>query len=370
MNVIAFIFALALSGTEDRCQEAQPAMPITSPRTPKASRRSATPPTGVRRGLTTAEMDPNFRSALLQLQASLPLITAELEEHTLGEALDRYVDEHLYVDGLKPSTIEWRERTIAVLRRWEHRPAAGRFRDVAAQLYREARETGLKEATPSMQVNTLSRVLNLAKTWGWRHDDHDLKGLCRVRSGRRTGVVLPEHLAAIGRGLDELDERPRIHVACECVRFVLLTGWRVSEAASIEWALADAKRSTIHLPDTKTGAQTRVVASLAWAVVRRQPKTSRWVFPRRRGDGPIHRRQVLEALQRACKLGGVPRYVVHLLRHTFASTGSQLDLPSVNLSPALGHTVEWQTTQYQHARTKDVKRAVNKVSREIKKAVG
>src|SRR5687767_15595130 len=63
MNVIALVFALAL-GTEERCQEA-PAMPHSSharareesPRTPKASRQTATSPTGDRRGLTTARMD-------------------------------------------------------------------------------------------------------------------------------------------------------------------------------------------------------------------------------------------------------------------------------------------------------------------------
>lgn len=312
-------------------------------------------------------MDPNLRAALATIQQTL---LADVEPpHTLGEAIERFRAEHLLVGPNKPSTIAWRESTLRVLARWEHRPIAGRFRDVAAQLYQEARAKGLKEATPSLQVNTLARVLNLAKSWGWRQDEHDLKGLCRVRAGRRTGVVVPEHLAAIGRGLADLDERPRRHVAAECVRLVILTGWRASEAAAVTWANVDASRSTVHLPETKAGPQTRAIAADALAVILRQPKIEAHVFPRRRGGGPIHRRQVLAALQDACELGGVPRTVVHLLRHTFATVGAQLELPTSLVADALGHSVEQQQT-YVHPRVEDVKRVCDRVAGEIRKAVG
>lgn len=323
--------------------------------------------TGSAPRLTGMGMDTNLRTALLTIQQTL-LADAE-PSHTLGEAIARFRGEHLLVSSNKPSTIAWRESTLGVLARWEHRPIAGRFRDVAAQLYQEARARGLKEATPSLQVNTLARVLNLAKLWGWRQDEHDLRGLCRVRAGRRTGVVVPEHLAAIGRGLAELDDRPRRHVAAECVRLVIMTGWRASEAAAVMWQNVDASHSTVHLPETKAGPQTRAIAADALAVIVRQPRDSEWVFTRRRGGGPIHRRQVLAALQDACEIGGVPRTVVHLLRHTFATVGAQLELPTSLVADALGHTVEQQQT-YVHARVEDVRRVCDRVAGELRKAVG
>lgn len=331
---------------------------------------SHTPPasvTGSSRRLTATGMDNDLRAALHTIQRSL--LATDEPAHTLGEAIARFRGEHLLVGPNKPSTIAWRESTLRVLARWEHRPIAGRFRDVAAQLYQEARDRGLKEATPSLQVNTLSRVLNLAKSWGWRQDEHDLRGLCRVRAGRRTGIIVPEHLAAIGKGLAELDEKPRRHVAAECCRFVLFTGWRVSEGCEIERANIDAARSTVHLPDTKTGPQTRVIAALALDVLQRQPHVGPYVFPRRRDNGPIDRRQVLAALQDACEIGGVPRAAIHLVRHTFATVGAQLDLSPQFMADALGHTVEQQQT-YVHPRVEDAKRVVDQVAQQMRKAVG
>jgi integrase len=317
---------------------------------------------------TAIGMDQNLRAALATIQQSL---LATEPSHTLGEAIERYRAEHLLVDGNRPSTVEWRERCLANLGRWRKRPVEGRFRDIAAQLYQEARDRGLKEATPSLQVNTLSRVLNLAKGWGWRSDDHDLRGLCRVRAGRRTGSLTGEHLEAIAGALVELDQRPRLHVACECLRLVLFTGWRVSEAADCEWAHVDARRGTVHLPHTKTGPRTAVVCRDALDVIARQPSrsNSRWVFPRRRGDGPINRRQVLGVLAAACEIAKVPHAVVHLLRHTFATTAAQLELPTVTVSAALGHSTDWQSSQYQHVREADVRNTVERVAAELRKAV-
>lgn len=106
----------------------------------------------------------------------------------------------------------------------------------------------------------------------------------------------------------------------------------------------------------------RAVALLELLRMQRSRGRSSWVFPRRRGDGPLNRRQVLHALQAACERAHVPATVVHALRHHFATVGVQLDLPTTPMSLALGHSTEWQTTEYQHARRDDVRRAVAKVA--------
>lgn len=43
---------------------------------------------------------------------------------------------------------------------------------------------------------------------------------------------------------------------------------------------------------------------------------------------------------------------------------------TVALAPALGHTVEWQTTEYQHVGHREVSRAADRVAAELRKAVG
>lgn len=72
----------------------------------------------------------------------------------------------------------------------------------------------------------------------------------------------------------------------------------------------------------------------------------------------------------ACERAGLPRYAVHVLRHTWATVGAQLELPTVSVAPALGHTVEWQTTTYQHLAVEHVRRASTRIADELRKAVG
>lgn len=64
----------------------------------------------------TRSMTPAQRTALQQL-----LFESNTESHTLGEAIDRYRTEHLYVDGLSSNTIAWREAAIVRLDRWRGR---------------------------------------------------------------------------------------------------------------------------------------------------------------------------------------------------------------------------------------------------------
>ena len=298
------------------------------------------------------------RAAAAQLL--LTLDSDKPERHTLADAIERYRSEHLLVDGIAQNTIAWSERALLVLGRWGKRPIDGRWRDVAGTIYREAREAGLKEATPSLTVNRLARVLNLAKSWGWRTEDHDLHGLCRVRSGKSTRVLVLGERMGLNRALDELDTE-RSSVAASCVRFLLHTGWRVSEAASMEWLNVAPDLCSVFLPSTKAGPQTRAIGAAASEVLRLRSRAGRWVFPARRAEKPIGRRSVEDAMQRACALAGIRGASCHALRHTRATVAAQLQLPTTSVSLALGHTVEYQTAEYQHVELDDVRAAASAV---------
>lgn len=290
----------------------------------------------------------------------IEMLLAELEDehatecHVLGEAIERYRHEHLLVDGLAQNTIAWRELTCTRLRDlFGDRDVDGRWRDGAAQLYRD-----LPAATASMCCNTLGRILNLAHTWGWRDAEHDLKGLCRIRSCARQRVLMLRERQALLAALDGCDT-PRTHLAAEVVRFVLYTGWRVTEAVGIEWAHVAEGLDTVYLPTTKAGAQTRAIGPEASAVLERQPSrfASPWVFPARRGDRPVNRRQPEQVMAEACRRAGIHGASLHTLRHTRATVSAQLQLPTTSVALALGHTTEYQTSRYQHVDLDDVRAA-------------
>lgn len=315
---------------------------------------------------TVEGMHPHRVQAVRHAQTSL--FPTDPEPHTLAEAISRYRLEHLHVDDLAQNTIAWREAALLELADWADRPIAGRWRDVGAELYARARRRGRSEAVASLHCNTLARVLNLAESWGWRQGGHDLKGICRVRSRRRVVHIQVEQLEAIGRALVELGDRERLAVAADAVRLVFLTGMRASEAAGLRWAEVDFDQKLIHLEQSKTGPRPVILADVAVGLLRslHARRVSAWVFTRRRGDGPLHRRQLLHALTEACARARVPKLVVHGLRHYFATVGGvQLELPGPSMAIALGHSDAWQTSQYQHPRLEDVRRVVDKVASKI-----
>lgn len=286
-------------------------------------------------------------------QLLLALETDEAPMHNLAEAIDRYRLEHLLVDGLAANTIAWREVALRTLReRYGKRSLTSRWRDAAALLYRD-----LTPSMASQAVNTLGRLLNLSRQWGWRTEAHDLAGLCRIRSTPRDRVLSLAERRALLVALDQADT-PRTRVAAEVVRFALHTGWRACECTNLAWRHVAADFGSAYLPSTKAGPQTRALGQQAAEVLERQPsrRSSEWVFPRRRGDGPLCRRQAEEAMRLACKAAGIRGASLHTLRHTRATVSAQVQLPTTIVALALGHTTEHQTHRYQHVELDDVRR--------------
>lgn len=310
-----------------------------------------------RSGTRPTPMDTRkLRDAAEQLLLSLS--EQPQERHTLADALARYRSEHMLVDGLARNTIAWRDRTCdRLLQRFGKRPIEGRWRDAASQLYGE-----LSPSMASMTCNTLGRVLLLAEQWGWRSGGHDLAGLCRIRSQARDRVLALGERRALLHELDGFDT-PRTVVAAEVVRFTLHTGWRVSESSAIEWQHVAEDLGSVYLPRTKAGPQTRAIGQEAAAVLERQPtrSSSPWVFPARRGQRPVDRRQPQEVMRLACERAGIKGASLHTLRHTRATVSAQLQLPTTSVALALGHTTEYQTSRYQHVELDDVRRAATVV---------
>lgn len=318
-------------------------------------RRSSTiqqPSSGVHRSMTNAQ-----RIALQKL------LFEQTESHTLGEAIDRYRLEHLHVDGLAPNTIAWREAALLRLDRWRGRDLSTRWRDVACSLYAE-----LPEATASLAVNTLGRVLRLSARWGWRTGEPDLHGLARVRSQSRTATVQPEHRQRLLAALDEMPGARR-SLAADVVRLILWTGMRVSEACGVEWDHVSLRERRLMLPKTK-GRRVRLVPLVGEAadVVARQSRETAWVFPARDRRGPLGRRQPEQVMRDACIEAGIPHASPHVLRHTWATEAMRAGVPDEVASRAFGHASTRELQRYQHAKSQDVELAMTAVAAKLRGA--
>ena len=147
------------------------------------------------------------------------------------------------------------------------------------------------------------------------------------------------------------------------VRFLLLTGFRRQEGLGLERAWVDAENRCVRFPDTKSGAQVRVIGQAAMDLVTAQPSRagSRYVFTPDWGDG--HFTAVVGTLDRLCadaKLAGV---TPHVLRHTFASVAGDLGVSELTIAALLGHAARGVTQRYVHI-DEAVRLAANRVAAE------
>ena len=103
----------------------------------------------------------------------------------------------------------------------------------------------------------------------------------------------------------------------------------------------------IRFPDTKSGAQTRVLGRAAVDLLLAQPQTgSPFFFPADWGEG--HFIGVVRVFDRLCARAELLEVTPHTLRHTFASVAGDLGFSELTIAALLGHAARGVTQRYVH----------------------
>lgn len=125
----------------------------------------------------------------------------------------------------------------------------------------------------------------------------------------------------------------------DAIRFMALTGWRVSEVRSLTWDEVDLGRLTVRLGDTKTGAQVRWLDQDAAAILERQPHRVGYAFSKRRGYA-LDVKHINATLGDICTAAGIERITCHTLRRTAATWAAISGAGTHELRETFG----WATT--------------------------
>ena len=207
-----------------------------------------------------------------------------------GPAPEDTVFEAVAGEALAHHARLWKPRTVEVNRSYyRNRILPGfRGRPVAGITRRDVRAWFVSldavPATADRCLPILSVIMRRAEARGLRPEGsnpcrgirrHRLRGRRRFLSDgelRRLSVALAEH----GGGFP-------LHEAA--VRLLIPTGCRRTEVLTLRWS--DRREGRLFLRDGKTGPRTVWLSSPARAVLAALPRTSQWVFPNRRGDGPV-----------------------------------------------------------------------------------
>jgi integrase len=172
------------------------------------------------------------------------------------------------IDSLKLGDIEGAQADIAVGRTAKPRigsrggattggeGVAARTMSTLHAIFEHAVRLGHIEANPSKGIRKFA-------------------GVARVRRLSRSEI---ERLGTTLRAATEEGEHP---TGLAAIRFLLLTSFRRMECLGLQRTWLREEQCAIHFPDTKSGAQIRVIGQSAVELLLEQPKTmSPYFFPR------------------------------------------------------------------------------------------
>jgi integrase len=291
--------------------------------------------------------------------------TSEAKRRTAGEAIDRYIREHL---PRKRSQVSPKQQ----LEWWRDQVGALPLAQLTPQVILETRnrlateKVGKKQdrlrkpATVNRYVAALSRVLSVAsREWGW----------CGDNPARKVSK-LPEDRGRI-RFLED-SERDALLDACRksehpvlypLVITALATGARQGELLNLCWSDVSFDRKTLVFGETKNDEVRSVPIPAAVA-----DQLGEMAQVRRIDDDrvfPITADELRYPWRKALKAAGITGFRFHDLRHSCASYLLQAGFPLGTVAEVLGHKTLEMAKRYSHLAESHTRAALEKVAGRI-----
>lgn len=258
---------------------------------------------------------------------------------TLNEAFEDYLQTR---KDLKPGTIKnYRKCVEGCLTDWQQTRLVDITKDMVQKRHAELGKKAPARANNTMRV--LRAVFNHALA---QYEDakgkpvltvNPVERISRTRAWypieRRRTLIKPHELPAFFKATGQL----AYDVTKDYIHFLLFTGLRKSEAASLKWSDVDLKDRTITIPDTKNREpHTLPLSDYLFDMLerRRQEANSPWVFPSPKLEGPI--RDPKNAMSQVSESMG-KTVTFHDLRRTFITIAESLDIPAYALKQLLNH---------------------------------
>jgi integrase len=172
-----------------------------------------------------------------------------------------------------------------------------------------------------------------------------VRKLAGKKKERRLSVTEIKKLGDALRVAERNGEHP---TGLAAVRFMLLTGFRISEAQGLQRGWLHSDQGFVHFPDTKSDGQVRAIGPSAAQLAAGQPerKNSPYVFPSDVGDG--HFTAAKSCLVRLCATAKIDGVTPHTLRHTFGSVAGDRGFSELTIAALLGHAARGVTQGYVH----------------------
>ncbi|MBB4020123.1 MULTISPECIES: integrase arm-type DNA-binding domain-containing protein [Alphaproteobacteria] len=215
----------------------------------------------------------------------------------------------------------------------------------------------------SRAVGTLQSILGHAARLD-KLESHPSRGARKLAGKKKQRRLSVAEIKLLGTAMRHAERNGENPVALAIVRFLALTGFRISEGQGLQrpWLHADA--GYVAFPDTKGDAQIRAIGPSAAKIAASQPirGNSPYVFPSDISEG--HFTAAKACLFRLCASVGIKGVTPHTLRHTFGSVAGDLGFSELTIRALLGHAAQSVTQGYVHI-DEALKLAVTRTCEEI-----
>jgi integrase len=259
--------------------------------------------------------------------------------------------------SLKPRTLyDYRRLMNVAFPDWQKKPLVSVTKDMVAKRHnRLGEEHG--EAYANLSMRFLRALFNFSIA---QYEDGKGQSLLRenpvvrlnqtrawYRVERRQSVIRPHQLADWYRAVQELQADPvsaSSALIADYLLFVLFTGLRKQEAASLTWAAVDLQHRAFTVTDTKNREPLTLPITdfLASILARRlETKQNDYVFP-----GPSKTGFLIEPKRQIRKVkesSGVD-FTLHDLRRTFITVAESLDISAYALKRLVNHKMHNDVT--------------------------
>ena len=276
---------------------------------------------------------------------------ARVNPQLRAKTLEEYARAVLWLTNTAPARVDGRADVLGT--------AAGCTLPIAALTTDDVRAAYDRLCNAGKIASGASMLRGLRAIWNtWADEtEHDGRNpVLRITSKRgrvqrvapRTGAIPPAEQAAWFAAMDAEARNSPFAVARAC-QFVFLTGLRKREALGLRWEDVDTDAGTITVAaDRMKGGValvrpiTRGMAKILGAQRELNTTDSPWVFPARRGLGPVA--DVHTTLARVA-----PVVTAHDLRRTFIVAGALAGVPEVAVKMLVGHSTSDITETYARA---------------------
>ena len=226
-------------------------------------------------------------------------------------------------------------------------------------------------AAANYALAVTSKLCSWCEDIGHRPDhSNPCRGVKKFRSLKQERFLSLDELRKLGDVLDRVEADGSAGLfAILALRLLVLTGARLSEILTLQWAHVDITRSLVFLPDSKTGKKPLRLSAPSIALLEAAPRVAGNPYVIVGHIGMSHLVNIHKPWYRIRAMAGLDGVRIHDLRHTFASLAAASGASLPMIGKLLGHTQPQTTARYAHLAEDPIHQLNNQIGNVIADAL-